>query len=493
MSHSVPTHDRAALQNTASSSSRSLSSSVLADLFELAAFPHWPGFADRTVCRRANAAMTGADFLARVENVRARLSSTQLSSTPSQRWLLWCEDSFEFAVGLFALWQAGHGAVLPPNAQPETLAQLLPDCAGILSDHLPTAIPTQQTTTAAMVRPPQPITADALALQLFTSGSTGKPKAVHRTLRQLQAELQALSQQFPLPDATVLATVPHHHIYGLLFRLLWPLASGRCFVAETEHYPEPLLAQIATHAPCLLISSPAHLNRLPAATDLTRVAPALVATFSSGAPLSRDSALLLQQQWGAAPYEVLGSTETGGVAWRQRDAASSDERWQLLPSVQARLTADGGLQVLSPAAERQDWCDLGDRAVLRDARHFELLGRADRIVKIEAKRLSLTELEQALATHPAVAEVAALVLDSPRSIVAVVIRLTATGQQSLHEQGKRAVNEQLRNHLAGRFERVLLPKRFRYVADMPRDSRGKLTQQALTALFAADSHDGVPQ
>jgi len=48
-------------------------------------------------------------------------------------------------------------------------------------------------------------------------------------------------------------------------------------------------------------------------------------------------------------------------------------------------------------------------------------------------------------------------------------------------------SNRLRQHLANRFERVLLPKRFRYVETMPRDDRGKLTQQALRALFAEES------
>lgn len=454
---------------------------LLPALSALTAFPHWSRPADAVVCWRAGHAIRYAEFLARVRNVQARLPATT-----GQRWLLWCEDSVEFAVGLFALWQAGQCAVLPANAQAETLAQLLPHCAGVLSDVLADALPTQAVSAVGTGVRSQALTADALALQVFTSGSTGAPKAVSRTLAQLQAELQALARQFPLPELTVLATVPHHHIYGLLFRLLWPLASGRAFVAETEHYPEPLLAQIATHAPCLLVSSPAHLARLPASVDLSRVASAVVAVFSSGAPLPREAALQLQQQLGAAPYEVLGSTETGGVAWRQRDAASSDDSWQLLPAVQARVADDGSLQVLSPAAERQDWCPLGDRAVMHDDRRFDLLGRADRIVKIEAKRLSLTELEQRLSTHPAVAENAALVLTGPRTVVASVVRLSASGAQYLADHGKHALNEQLRSHLARHFERVLLPKRFRYVSELPRDDRGKLTQQALVALFAAD-------
>ena len=451
----------------------------------LHAFGDWQRPGELPVAWQADCLRTERDL-----RVRVQALMQVLPATPGQRWLLWCEDSYECLVGLLALWQCGHCAVLPANAQPETLKTVAAACDGLLSDVLTDALTTRQ--------PPAdrgdiryPLKEDALALQLFTSGSTGVPKAVTRTLRQLQAELQALQQQFPLPAATVLATVPHHHIYGLLFRLLWPLASARPFVATPEHYPEPLLAQIKRHAPVLLISSPAHLERLPSAIDLTAHAADCLAVFSSGAPLPRAAALQLQQALGKAPLEVLGSTETGGVAWRQRDAATlaatSAEPWQLLPGVQARLNADAVLEVLSPAAEKQQWCALGDRAELLADGRFVLLGRADRVVKIEAKRLSLTELEQQLESHEWVDEAAALVLEGSRSVVAVVARLTPAGAAALAARGKHPVNEALRQHLANRFERVLLPKRFRYVETMPRDERGKLTQQALRALFAEES------
>lgn len=449
-------------------------------------FAHWQRRDDLPVAWQGAQLQCERDLRERVQTLTQRLPAT-----PGQRWLLWCEDAYEYLIGLLALWQCGHCAVLPANAQPETLQTVGAGCDGVLSD-IPLAafgdgLSTRQAPVTTLISMPRtPLPADALALQLFTSGSTGAPKAVTRTLRQLQAELQALQQQFPLPNATVLATVPHHHIYGLLFRLLWPLASARPFVATPEHYPEPLLAQLQRHAPVLLISSPAHLERLPTAVDLTTVATHCLAVFSSGAPLPRAAALQLQQALGAAPFEVLGSTETGGVAWRQRDAAIAAEPWQLLPGVQARLNAESVLEVLSPAAEKQLWCALGDRAELLADGRFLLLGRADRVVKIEAKRLSLTELEQQLQAHPFVAEAAALVLEGARTVVAVVVRLTAAGAAALAAHGKHPINEQLRAHLANRFERVLLPKRFRYVEAMPRDDRGKLTQQALRALFSEE-------
>ncbi|HRE16020.1 MAG TPA: hypothetical protein PLW86_03000, partial [Rhodocyclaceae bacterium] len=58
-------------------------------------------------------------------------------------------------------------------------------------------------------------------LELFTSGSSGEPKRISKRLIQLEAECRVLESFWGghIGQAAVLATVPHHHIYGLLFRV----------------------------------------------------------------------------------------------------------------------------------------------------------------------------------------------------------------------------------------------------------------------------------
>lgn len=500
--------------------------------------------------------------------------SAQLRRDPAQRWLLWCDDSLQFSIALFALWRAGKTVNLPASVQPEVLRNLCREVDAALADQdLPGIrswrlvpfnaggeVAAGELTTGGLstgelatgelatgkknaVRQTDgaeksggeyvvdvnvvsnntinnntisnngidhnaastcvPATADGIALILHTSGSSGDAKAIPRTLTQLDAEIAALEQQFgaALGKARIAATVPHHHIYGLLFRVLWPLCSGRAFLAGSEQYPEPLAALLARHAPVALISSPAHLERLPAVWIGALAVPP-VAVFSSAAPLSRAAALAMQACTGTTPVEVLGSTETGGVAFRQRRAGDDDERWTLLPGVQMRLGADGGIEVQSPAAWTADWCALGDRAELcgaelsgtglpggdaAGARQFRLLGRVDRLVKLEGKRLSLQAVEQRLQQHPLVVEARALILpairEQHREQLAVVAVLTPAGADVLRAHGRRHVSEQLKADLLQQFERVLLPRKFRFPPALPVDSRGKCTQAALQSLF----------
>ena len=117
----------------------------------------------------------------------------------------------------------------------------------------------------------------------------------------------------------------------------------------------------------------------------------------------------------------------------------------------------------SPFAGEDGWQALGDRVSWRADGSFELLGRADRIAKIEDKRVSLSEIERRLLEHAFVKDVVAVALeDSARQYIGVVVELTAAGREALTAQGKAAVNSALRSSLRGRVDAVALPRAFRY-------------------------------
>jgi acyl-coenzyme A synthetase/AMP-(fatty) acid ligase len=113
-------------------------------------------------------------------------------------------------------------------------------------------------------------------LTLYTSGSSGAPKPIRKTLAQFSAEVHTLEKQWGAlaGNATVLGSVPHHHIYGLLFRLLWPLAAGRPFDRAISIEPQHLQARIAQCGPSVVVSTPAQLSRWPALHGFATLSPA---------------------------------------------------------------------------------------------------------------------------------------------------------------------------------------------------------------------------
>ncbi len=122
-----------------------------------------------------------------------------------------------------------------------------------------------------------------------------------------------MSQSFSFDEhATAIATVSHQHIYGLLFKLLLPLARGRSFYNPQMAFPEDVVqAQKQLETMGLsnyLISSPALLKRWT--TDVVLQHCQMV--FSSGGKLESDVRPLLNRPI----IEVLGSSETGGCPSR---------------------------------------------------------------------------------------------------------------------------------------------------------------------------------
>lgn len=401
------------------------------------------------------------------------------------RWLLGMEDAWGFSVGLFGLLRAGCSVAIPPNHLPATLERLRPEVDGILTD---TAVQGHRLPEASQGFPdPSPL-ADGI-VAFWTSGSSGEPKCVEKRLSQLSAEVEVLEAIFGhrFEGGPVLGTVPHQHIYGCLFRILWPLAAGRPFVTEVCGDPDRLRYVMARASAPALVSSPALLARLPNLVDLDHFASAASVIFASGGPLATSDALLWRNWIPKGVAEIYGSTETGGIAWRVQSEDPASSAWTPFPDVTLEFEPDGALRVRSyrvgPEPLRME-----DAAEPLEGGRFRLMGRLDRIVKVEEKRVSLPELEAALEAHPWVRQAAVTRLDGQRALLGAAVVLTEN-VPPLSAEERRRLGQTFRRHLAQRFEPVVLPKRWRFVEELPFNERGKLTPQSLAALFA---DQGVP-
>ena len=321
---------------------------------------------------------------------------------------------------------------------------------------------------------------EAARLVVFTSGSTGEPVAIEKRLRQLDAEVHALEAALGpgLEGATVHGTVSHQHIYGLLFRVLWPLSAGRAIVPRA-FFPEDLLAAMDGQD-AVLVASPAHLKRLPAQLDWASLHGRLRAVFSSGGVLPAEAAHEVSRLLGVSPTEILGSSETGGIAWRRW--REEQPGWRALPGVEWRVQ-EGVLEVHSPHLSDAAWWRSQDRAEPDGCGGFRLLGRADRIVKVEERRVSLDALERQVRAHPAVGDVRVLLLGGSRSTLAAVVAMARGLPVPEDAAARRALSQALSRHLAASQDAVTRPRRWRFVSALPANAQGKVTEAALTALF----------
>lgn len=415
------------------------------------------------------------------------------SEHPGQRFALFSHSSFEFICALSALWQCQKIAVIPGNNDEKNCLLLQQHCDAFAGDFdqsesLEAADKDTSNTPPCITEKPL---SSAFAVVIFTSGSSGAPLPIHKTFAQLDAEINSLENLWgnALGDCTVTGTVTHQHIYGLLFRVLWPILSGRPFVDQAHDYSESLLNDCQHYGDIAAIMSPAHLSRLPQAINTPLVHQHCKAVFSSGAPLVAKAAEECREIFLRNIIEVYGSSETGGVAHRQQ---LDNPLWQLLPgvNVKSQTTDDGTvLCIKSPHLDNAGWFVSADQVETLSPDGFALGKRVDRIAKIGGKRISLTDIENKIQQHPWVAQVRVITLDQHGGRSAALVVLNSEGNNQLINTGKRQINVELNRSLESQVERIALPRYWRYWDSIPCNPQGKTTHAELASFF----DDNKPQ
>lgn len=410
------------------------------------------------------------------------------------------DDAAELATVLLGAWRAGVAVVMPGELQSESRARLRQHTDVVFSDD------DEDQTLAEWLGetrlPPARLDPDTARLTLSTSGSTGEPKRIDKTLRQLDNEVQALERQWGdvLGRAVLVASVSAQHIYGLLFRVLWPLAAGRAFVRLAQPYPEYLQQASLPHSESgfAWITSPALLKRLGDNLDWDALKQ-VRKIFSSGGALPTDAAQAVYRLLDQAVTEIYGSSETGGIGWRE-----GGDAWTPFPGVRFTTLPDGRPAIASPYLPLNTLEPCADALEQGPDGRFELLGRLDRIIKLEEKRISLPALEGALSLHPWVSEARLGVIQTGsavadyesraaigraavgRAAIGALVALSEEGVDALRNQGRRTLINTLRHHLAGHCDAIALPRRWRLLWQLPSNGQGKLPQARIEAMLAAE-------
>lgn len=402
-----------------------------------------------------------------------------IQALPHPVWALWETQSYDFLVLLFAGLLAQKQIILPPHRVAELEQRWASEEIYFLSRQVH-----DRPDYSAAVLNAELILDDAFLKQaqlyFYTSGSTGQPKKIPRSLKQLLNEVQGLNQSFTPEDrAVMIATVSHQHIYGLLFKLLWPLAQGHCFYLPQMAYPEDVVFSQKRLAAAgfanYLISSPALYKRWTADVVLAHC----LGAYSSGGKLESG----LRPKINVAITEILGSSETGGIAYRHAD----DALWQAFANVEIQIT-DQQLAVRSQHACSADWIVTGDRAeavVAAQTQYaFHLLGRNDRIVKLEEKRISLDATEQQILQLDQVEQCYVLIhSQGRRELLVCVAVLTAAAKLQLQQQSKQQFVRQLKRDLTAKIESIAIPRQWRFLSELPLNAQAKLNRNVMQALF----------
>ena len=433
--------------------------------------------ADHTLALADDEPLCWSRFVADISANRARL-------TDCPGWALFHNNCYQFAVALCALLAEGKQVYLPADNHAALAADLETQNLKLIGEFA-------GATGEQIVRGSEGASADPNFhlhgnIVIYTSGSTGTPKPIKKNLAQLDAELLTLESLWAenWRSAVIASTVSHQHLYGLLFALLWPLCSGRSFFHKPFLDPSIMARATASHSQAVWVMSPAHLHRLPSVEGWSVAGSNLTAIFSSGGPLKRAAALQFAELFGRYPVEVYGSSETGGIAWREQ--LLPEASWQPLPGVEVSTSKRGTLTVHSPWLEDDNWFETEDLVTLTEdnGARFELGMRADRIVKLEGKRVALPQTEAALQDHSWVAEAAALVVTrEKRQVLGAVVVLSEAGIAAEHSLAKRQFFQTLEVALRQQLSSIAVPRLWRRQDSLPRNAQGKISSLALSALF----------
>ena len=316
---------------------------------------------------------------------------------------------------------------------------------------------------------------DSARILLQTGGTTGQPRLWQKTAGNLLGEVAAHVRALQVePGDHILATVTPHHIYGLLFSVLLPLASDATVERVSPFFPQEIAERIEKTSATILVSTPAHLRALSASLASGHQ---LRLVLSSGAPLSAIDAAEFFARTGLWPLEVYGSTETGGIAVRRQDVP--DVAWAPLPGVDWR--ADGDVlcvrsAFISPDAVKDEdgFFRTADRAQERPDGTFHLLGRADGVVKVGGKRVALPDIEKIIAALDQVQDVVVMALPSETGRGQEIVALVASDRLASD------VTRELRDKLPS----PSWPRRLRCVAAIPTTAAGKRDRVAILDLLA---------
>lgn len=321
------------------------------------------------------------------------------------------------------------------------------------------------------------------SLVFHTSGSTSKPKKIVKTYESLAKEVAFHRDRLSIaPDTVFLATIETHHMYGKLWKEMLPDAAGCVADPEVIFAPETLLMKMKAAKKVFFVTTPTFLKRFCAYADLYDVPQNCVEIITSGALLDPDTSAAAKRVFGIAPQEIFGSTETGGVAWRRQDEKNVEKYdWHVFDPVKVEASKEGRLIVNSPFSFKKNF-EMGDGVELsEDGRHFKLFGRMDRVVKIAEQRISLPEMEEKINGLDGVDDVALVSLDGEKGPYLGAVIVASDKKLKSHDAQSILL---MRKRLISIFPNGAVPRRFRFVSEIPRNPQGKVLVSELKKILA---------
>ena len=295
------------------------------------------------------------------------------------------------------------------------------------------------------------------------SGSTGAPKRVVRTHAQLLFELERLARLFALDgDDRLLGAAPFTHVNGLVRTMMTSMYVGATLYPVREFRRREVLELVTRERVTYFGAVPSLfviLADTPLRGDVDLASCATV--FSASAPLLPADNRRFREKYGHWIRQLYGSTETGtisvnldadvgGLARVGRTAAPGRPlpRWSTRPAGRCRrrggrgriaspgaVTSYDGNPEANAAAFRDGWYWSGDLGRMTADGALTLTGRKKLLINRGGFKVNPLEVEEAIASHAKVREVA--VVGAPSGHGDDLVRAVIVTQRAVHGRGDR--------------------------------------------------------
>ena len=425
---------------------------------------------------------TWKDFLVDSAKIRAFVSGKSEND-----WILHCEDYWYFLCAFVALLQCKKRILLTQNISESFIAEIKKPGVEFLTDQnvegaifIPKLVEESAVPDEKFVREIPVLNSEETCIMMFTSGSTGKPKAVPQRMKEFEEDNAFVISKWgaEFTSRKLVTTVSQHHIYGFLFGMSLPFTLGVPFRRKRIEFPEEF--ETLTDENYMIIATPAFLKRTVEIEEKLFLENPWI--FTSGGACSTELAEKTEKVFGFCPLEVYGSTETSGIAYRQQ--SKDGLKFTSFANAKLWLGDDGCLHVISPYIKNPEGFATADLAEFFEDGRFILKGRSDSIVKIEEKRISLTEVENRLLQTGLVEDVKVIALQNDvRQYLAAAVVLNSEGKKKFENTEKYYINRFFHDFLMQYFENVVLPKKWRFVEKLPVDVQGKKHKDEIAAMF----------
>ncbi len=342
---------------------------------------------------------------------------------------------------------------------------------------------------------------DAIALVLHTSGTTSRPKRIPLSHANLCTSARNVAATLRLtPADRCLNVMPLFHIHGLIGALLSSLSAGAAVVCTPGFAPAQFFGWLDALHPTWYTAVPTMhqevLARAAANAGIAAHAKLRVVRSASSA-LPPDVMRGLEDCFGAPVIEAYGMTEAShqiasnplppgarkpgsvGPPTGFEVAILDDEGRPLPPGASGEIAIQGP-SVTRGLPRKGDWLPTGDLGYVDADGYVFIAGRLKEIINRGGEKISPREVEETLLRHPAVAQAVACAVPDARlgeDVLAVVVTRAGT-----------TVSErELRDFASTELAPFKVPRRVKFVDQIPKGATGKIQRIGLAARLGIES------